>query len=66
MAFGKIMNWMYTRLTLLITFYFVIVPMGLLMRLFGNDPMRRKFDDNLDSYRVPSSHEDRSHMRAPY
>jgi len=66
MTIGKIMNWIYTRIMMLTIFYFLIVPMGLLMRLFGKDSMRRKFDKSLDSYRVPSSQEDKNHMRTPY
>jgi len=66
MAFGKATGWIYTRLMMLIMFYLLIVPMGLLMRLFGEDPLSRKFDSSLASYRVPSHHEDKKHMKAPY
>ena len=33
---------------------------------FIYDPMRRKFDESADSYRVISTHQDKSHMKAPY
>jgi ABC-type uncharacterized transport system permease subunit len=35
-------------LTLL--FYLVITPLGLVMRLVGEDPMRRRFEPELPSY----------------
>lgn len=31
-------------------FFFVISPIGLLMRATGNDPLRRRFDKKSDSY----------------
>ena len=33
-------------------FYLLITPMAGIMRLFGRDPMQRKYDDTKDSYRV--------------
>ena len=41
----------YLVLTLL--YYLVITPTGLLMRLFGHDPMNRRFDPNAESYWSP-------------
>lgn len=31
-------------------FFLIILPMGLLMRLFGGDPMTRKYDRDAESY----------------
>ena len=39
-----------TYVLLTLTYYFIITPIGLLMRLFGRDPMKRKFDKNAGSY----------------
>ncbi len=37
--------------TLLAAFYFLLLtPLGLLFRLMGRDPLRRKFDSTADSY----------------
>ena len=37
--------------TLLAAFYFLLLaPLGLLFRLIGRDPLRRKFDSTADSY----------------
>jgi NADH:ubiquinone oxidoreductase subunit 5 (subunit L)/multisubunit Na+/H+ antiporter MnhA subunit len=39
-----------TYILLTLTFYLVITTVGLLMRLFGHDPMRRKFERDKKSY----------------
>jgi hypothetical protein len=41
-----------TYVLVTITFYLVITPMGLLMRLFGRDPLGLKFDRGKASYWV--------------
>jgi hypothetical protein len=38
---------------LLVAYYLVITPTGLVLRLFGHDPMRRRFDRRASSYWVP-------------
>jgi hypothetical protein len=45
-----------TTPVLLALLYFVIMtPLGLVMRLFGHDPMRRSPDPAADSYRQPAA-----------
>jgi hypothetical protein len=39
-----------TYILLTMTYYLVITPTGLLMRLFGKDPMNRKFEPDKRSY----------------
>lgn len=39
-----------TYILLTLTYYLVITPTGLLMRLFGKDPMNRKFETDKRSY----------------
>ena len=48
-AMGQIM----TRIVLSVTFYLILTPVGLIMRLFGHDPMKRGFDRNAASYWTP-------------
>ena len=38
---------------LLAVFYFVFTPIGLLMRLFGHDPMARRFEPEGETYWLP-------------
>ena len=49
-----------------ILFYVIVLPVGLLMRLFGKDPMARKFDSHTDTYRVKSTDQAKNHMEKPY
>jgi len=42
-------------LVMAVMFYGVIVPTGLLMRMFGKDPLRRKIDPKLPSYWIVRS-----------
>ena len=66
MKFGDIMNWVNTRIILGIVFYGMILPFGLVMRLFGNDPMKRKLDDSASSYRVISQNDTKDNVERPY
>jgi hypothetical protein len=43
-------GWTVSHLLLGSIFYLVISPIGLLLRLFGHDPMKRKFDRSAKSY----------------
>ena len=45
-------GWTISHVILAITFYLVITPIGVVMRLF-RDPMHRKPDPNMASYWVP-------------
>ncbi|MFA7382059.1 MAG: SxtJ family membrane protein [Desulfurivibrionaceae bacterium] len=64
MAVGHALGWINTRVILGLLYYLVITPMGLIMRLLGKDPLRRRFSGDLPSYRVNSVKRDpSSHMR---
>jgi len=45
-------GWTVSHVILLLIYYGVFTPTGLLMRLFGYDPMTRKIDRDSDSYWV--------------
>lgn len=66
MKFGHIMNWINTRLILGILFYGMFLPFGLVMRLFGKDPMSRKLDSSMSSYRVESHKDTKDNVEHPY
>jgi hypothetical protein len=55
-----------TRIILFILFYGLFMPMGVIMRLFGKDPMHRELNAALDSYRVTRNNPARQHMEKPY
>jgi hypothetical protein len=43
-------GWIISHLVLAITYYLVFTSVGLLMRLFGRDPMERRFNRNATTY----------------
>jgi len=54
-----------TRIILGVLFYFLFMPLGLMMRLFGYDPMLRKLTSQ-KSYRQQSVVLEKNHMEKPY
>ena len=66
LKFGHVAGWINTRIILGIMFYLVFFPFGVLMRLFGKDPMSRKLDSTATSYRILSDASDKDHYERPY
>lgn len=67
MRIGSVLSWINTRLILGIIFYFLIMPIGLLMReVFHQDPMARKLDADLKTYRMTSQIKSRESMEKPF
>lgn len=50
MKFALVLNWIVTHFLLTVVFFCIIVPMGIAMRLFGEDPLKRKWLPQNDSY----------------
>jgi Saxitoxin biosynthesis operon protein SxtJ len=65
MRFAEALGWVNTRIILSVIFFVVFFPFGIIMRMF-NDPMRRKFDPAVDSYRVSSSPTKPENMERPF
>ncbi len=65
MKFGHVMGFINTRILLGLVFYLILTPLGVLMRLFGWDPMQRRLGQNT-SYRVPSRDKDQRHFERPF
>lgn len=55
-----------TPLILGLVFYVAVTPMGVLMRIFGYDPMRRRRDPDARSYRVASTELERERLERPF
>ena len=66
MRVGHAIGWVNTRIILGLVFYIMILPMGLIMRMFGNDPMERKIDKSASSYRVKTMSEPKERLERPY
>ncbi len=66
MKIGHAIGWVNTRLILGLLFYLMVLPMGLVMRLFGKAPMTRKRDKSVSSYRIISVSESKNRMEKPF
>ncbi|MBE9116973.1 sxtJ [Lusitaniella coriacea LEGE 07157] len=66
MRIGLVLGWINSRIILGIIFFLVVTPMGFVMRLFSRDPMTRKIETQLETYRVPSQIRERKSMEKPY
>lgn len=66
MRFGMLMGAIVNRVVLGIVFYLILLPFGLVFRIRGIDPLRRKWDLKLESYRVISDDQDPKHMNRPF
>ena len=66
MKIGHGLGWVNTRIILGVLFYVMILPMGLIMRLFGKDPMSRKRDKSASSYRIETVSEPKDRLEKPY
>ena len=63
---GHVLGWINTRLLLGIVFYLVIAPTGILLKLLGKDPLKRKYDKNGLSYRTVSKQPGVDKMERPF
>jgi len=50
MKIAEIISMVMTRVILILTFYLVITPVGLLLRLMGKDLLQMKFEPDRESY----------------
>lgn len=50
MKFGDLLHRIVSPLALGIVFYVAVLPTGLLLRLFGKDPLRLRLDPTVESY----------------
>ena len=66
MKFGEIAGWINTRVILLLMFYLLLTPVGLIMKVLGFDSMQRKLKPGATSYLVKSKVYEKHHMERPY
>jgi len=66
MLFGAVMGWLNTRFILGIIFYLVFTPFGIVMRIFGKDPLSIKLDSKATTYRVINNSHEIDNMENPY
>ncbi len=66
MHFGLLINAVVSRIILGIAFYLVVLPTGLVFKMLGKDPMRRKIEGTADTYRITSETSKPEQMRKPF
>ena len=66
MAVGHVLGWINTRIILGIMFYLMFLPVGVVMKIFGKDPMARSIDKTSQTYRVVRTGPDKDHVERPY
>jgi len=62
MRLGHVLGWINTKLILSLFFYIILVPVGLVLRAIGRDPMQRRYDPEASSYRQQRQARPGSHM----
>jgi hypothetical protein len=63
---GHALGWINSRIILGLMFYTVFFFVAVLMKLLGKDPMSRKIDKTLDSYRMQSEERASDHLEKPF
>lgn len=63
MALALALGYVMTRVLLTTVFFLIMTPIGLLMRLFGKDPMHRRLDPDVASYWIEKTYPDESPRR---
>jgi len=48
--FALVLNWIVTHVLLTVVYFLIIIPMGVSMRLFSEDPLKRKWLTKTESY----------------
>lgn len=65
-AFGHVLGWINTRIILGFTYYIIFLPIGIVMKLGGKDPMTRIIDKTQNTYRVPYDKRKKMHVERPF
>lgn len=66
MKFGLLLSKITTPLVMGVVFFLVILPVGIIMRLAGKDPMARKLEPARESYRINSEDQPPQSMERPF
>jgi large-conductance mechanosensitive channel len=66
MRIGHMIGSVISRIILGVVFFLVVTPLGLMMRATGKDPMNRRFDASLPSYREAISENKSNSFDKPF
>lgn len=63
---GLLLGWINTKILLSIVFFALLLPVSLIFKIIRKDPMQRKLDSSLDSYRVESQQPKTENLEKPF
>ncbi len=63
---GRVLAWINTRLILGLVYIVVFLPVGLVLKIMGRDPLARNINRRTETYRIPSRPEEPGQMEKPY
>ena len=66
MRVGLLLSRVTTPILMSVVFFVVVLPTGLLARLFREDVLRRKFEGDAESYRIPSKKHPQDQYERPF
>lgn len=66
MKVAQVLAWVNNRLILGLIFFIIVTPMALIMKIIKRDPLTRKFEFRLETYRVSSKIKNKLSMEKPY
>jgi hypothetical protein len=66
MRFGLAIGRVMSVLVLGVVYLAIVAPLGLLMRVFGRDPMLRRLDRSCETYRQASQDRKPNHLENPF
>ncbi len=66
MKVAQVLAWVNNRLILGIIFFIIVTPMALIMKIIKRDPLKRKFEFRLGTYRISSQIKNKLSMEKPY
>ncbi len=66
LKFGELLHKIVSPVVLFLIFYLVITPTGLIMKLFGKDPLMKKWDKKVKSYFISRTTPNPQQMKKPY
>ncbi|MDX1606568.1 MAG: SxtJ family membrane protein [Candidatus Competibacterales bacterium] len=66
LKFADVLGWLNTRLLLGLVFFGLFLPIGLLMRLCGKDPLAKQFNPAAKTYRTDKAPRAPDHMEKPF
>ncbi|MEL4894847.1 SxtJ family membrane protein [Crocosphaera sp. Alani8] len=66
MRVSQVLAWLNSRLILGLIFFIIVTPMSLIMKIIKRDPLNRKWEFSLETYRASSQIRKKLSMEKPY